>query len=229
MKGRLNGLLYVMEEHKVINHPFLKDFRDGKFTKEQVKFWAEQQFFFSVSLPNCFAALFARIPDKNWKIKRSLVDLLKLEAWGSSDDGAHSNYFKELCKYLKVDLGDLSDKQPKSYTYDYINERLRYCLQEPIENGLAVIAIGNEKINLHIFSAYREGINKVKGLEHIPTGYFDAHLQDEDNDFLVFSKLFDSIVYNERQMIGARVALESLLNKRKIYFDKLYSDLLKII
>lgn len=223
--GALDSLQDIVERHPVVSHPILKLFREGTLTRDQVKSWFEQQLYFSISLPDCFASLFARTPIQHWKVKRPLVDLLQVEAWGTNDVTAHSNYFKELATFLEIDIETLTKKAPKPYTKVYISERSRICLQEPIEIGLAAIALGNERLNLCIYDTYRAGIHKIRGLELCPTGYFDAHVRDEHNDFLVFNSLYDALVQTDAQITQVAQGLQHILDERNIFFDMLYIDL----
>lgn len=223
---KLNQIKSIPAKHPVIHHPFLEAFREGKLSVAQVKAWVEQQFYFSISLPSVFAALYARIPNQFWAEKRALVDLIKVEAWGS-EDSHHSQHFKELCNFLKIDLQQLTKQAPKPYTKDYLDYRLQLCLdpQRSLSDGLASIAIGNELLNLFLFKAYRQGIQKISGLEHCPTGYFEVHLADEHKDYMVFSQLFELISQAEMDLVSAKLALEQLLDQRVKFFDALYQDI----
>jgi hypothetical protein len=94
-----------------------------------------------------------------------------------------------------------------------------------IGQGLAAIGFGNEILNLHIFHAYREGINKIPGFESCPTGYFDAHLRDEENDSRIFQALFSKLVTTEEEYYLAQQGLLELLDKRNGFFNDLWEDL----
>lgn len=227
---KLDQIKSIPATHPVIHHPFLEAFREGRLSADQVRFWVEQQFYFSISLPSAFAAVYARIPDQFWLEKRALVDLIKVEAWGS-EDSHHSNHFKALCSCLKIDLPQLTQRVPKPYTAEYLNYRLQLCVdpEKSLTDGLASIAIGNELLNLFFFKAYRQGIHKVPGLEHCPTGYFDVHLADEQKDFVVFSQLFEVVAQNQDSVVSAEQALHKLLDRRMQFFDALYQDVQKIL
>lgn len=227
MKNALESMKTVVANHPVIHHQFLEHFRNGALTKAQVVAWFEQQFYFSISLPSAFAALYARIPDRYWEAKRPLVELINVEAWGTDNSKAHSGYFIEVAKFLSIDLNALTAAAPKHYTQDYITARLNLCLNQnrPIVQGLAAIGLGNEVLNFYIFQFYKEGIHKIEGIEECPTGYFDAHLRDEESDFQIFQSLFDAVAQNEGDLKSAEDGLRELLDKRVIFFDRLSEDL----
>lgn len=222
----LIGLRALVDSHPVLAHPFLSTFRSGSLSRSQLDLWAGQQFFFSISLPSAFAALYARIPDieRLWKDKCDLAELFKVEAWGTRETGHHSRHFIKLCDFLGINVDDL---EAKPYTERYIASRLEMCLNAArhIGQGLAGIGFGNEFLNLHIFRAYREGINKIPGCENCPTGYFDAHLRDEENDSRSFQALFNKLVTTEEEYYLAQQGLLELLDKRNEFFNDLWEDL----
>lgn len=221
------ALKSLLRQHPVISHEFLNAFRHGHLSKAHVKFWTVQQFFFSISLPSAFAALYARIPDHLWKKKRELVELLKVEAWGSKESGGHSGHFREFAEFLGIDLDQIQSSDARPYTRRYIEARLRMCLSPHghLGGGLAAIGLGNEALNLYIFEAYREGIHKIPGLERCPTGYLDAHLRDEGDDSRVFLNLYEELVDTETEHEAARRSLLELLDMRVTFLDELSADL----
>jgi pyrroloquinoline quinone (PQQ) biosynthesis protein C len=223
----LNALRPLLDAHPVTNHPFLVYFREARWTRAQVRFWAEQQFYFSISLPSAFAAIYARAPDRCWKEKRELVKLLSVEAWGLDDFRCHSHYFIELCRFLDLDIAQLTQQRPRPYTEAYLQLRLAICLDavRPVSQGLAAIAIGNEILNLYVYRAYRDGIHKIRGCEDCPTGYFDAHLNDEEADAEIFAKLFAAVVSSESDFDAAQAGLLELLDGRVTFLDALCDDL----
>ena len=223
----LGALRELVDTHPVVRHRFLERFRRAQWSKVQIRRWAEQQFYFSLSLPSAFAALHARIPDRLWQHKRKLVHLLALEAFGSEEAGAHSHHFLELCAFLGIDVAALTLRDPQPYTAAYVQLRLELCLDRarPIHVGLAAIAFGNEFLNIHIYRAYREGIRAIPGCERAPTGYFDAHLEDEESDTDVFTALLAETVTRPDDIAAARRGVLERLDARVTFFDALYQDL----
>jgi hypothetical protein len=211
----------MVEQHRVVQHPFLKAFRAGTLNKKQIRLWAEQQYFFSISLPSCFSVLYARIPYELWKEKQELLELLKIEAWGSTVDGCHSSYFTDLAQFLGVDFGSIAER---GYTRNYLAARFDLCanLSRPVAQGLAAIALGNEILNLHLFDAYREGVKQILGLENCPVGYFEAYLSDERADFEVFNSLFQAV---GGDLVNAKKGVVEILDQRVLFFDGLFADL----
>lgn len=227
--GALEALKPIVNNHEVVTHPFLRAFAAGRLSKEQVVLWCTQQFYFSLSLPRCFAALYARFPERHWQQTGKLSDVLHTEAWGSTAHDAHSAFFQEVATYLNIDVDRLAVQVPEDFTTQYIEQRFAVCTDPNIHvsQGLAAIALGNEHLNLHIFRSYRAGIHRVKGLEDCPTGYFDAHLRDEAADFAVFQELFDLMTTPELTQ-QAETTLKKLLDQRVEFFDALQRHVQKM-
>jgi pyrroloquinoline quinone (PQQ) biosynthesis protein C len=220
----------VVENHPVIRHTFLNAFQNGELSVEMLRGWLVQQYYFSISLPSCFASLYGRIDDGYWEMKRALVDLLHVEAWGSNSGGCHSRHFVDLAEFLGTGIPLLKCGGPATYTRVYLDARLQTCQHpRPVVEGLAAIGLANEVVNLFIFSAYRQGIRRMQELQLLwsscPTGYFDAHLGDEETDFEVFDRLFGLLATTPDDMTRAETAVQWLLDQRCRYLDALYADL----
>lgn len=226
-KQQYEQMKSIVYNHDVATHQFLETFRRGKLTQEQFKLWLSEQFHFSISLPSAFGAIYARLPNRFWKEKRPLVELMNVEAWGSEEEGAHSGYFKELCEFVSLDIDELTQQYPKEYTREYLDLRLDMCLnpQWSVGVGLTCIGVGNEELNRILFQAYYEGINHIPGLEHCPTGYLKAHVDDEEADSLIFAKLYGLVVKTDAERQQAERGLIQLLDGRNLFFDNLSQDL----
>lgn len=269
-KHTLEELKSEVDNSSIFYKDFLKNFSTGKLNVDHVRYWFRQQYYFSVSLPSCFAALYARTPDIYFAQKQKLAGLFNIEAGGSKDKKAHSKYFKRLGSFLGFtdrDFASLSLQKPKDFTALYLKKRLEKCLgweemegmhqlplrtagdyrttdllysmpvkiefdsqrvytgrEVPLESGLACVGLGNEYLNLKIFKLYREGIHKITGLKRCPTDYFDAHLQNEENDFKVFAGIFDQIVKSPDQIKVVKRDLRDLLIAREKYFASLHAQ-----
>ena len=221
----LQNMRNILKQHPVISHKFLMDFSNGNFTKEQIKFWLEQQFFLSVSFPDALGFLFSRIPFEHIREKRKLAEMLLAEARGSGDPDSHEAHFKKLALFFGLDADSLLHQKPKNYTQNFIQKRTSICLEKSLDESLAAIAIGNEILNLHIFQAYTNGIRNTKGLENCPTAYFDVHLRDEIDDFNILNNAFLAVSTNAKNI--EKTILE-ISDARHVYFDKLLKDMSKI-
>lgn len=225
----LDGFKRVIDTHPLLAHPLLGRMRKGELTRGEFRAWAIQQFHFSVSLPASFAALYARVPSHYWEEKRKLVELLQVEAWGAEEAYCHSLKFRELADFLELDISAMTATPPAAYTSRYLAVRLGVCLgtheQGSLTNALAVVALGNEYLNLKLFEAYRAAVTLGEEMAGCPLGYFDAHLEDEEADFKIFAGLYDLLPRTTDQDEGVEAALRMLLGEREAFFTSLAADL----
>ena len=224
MAETLTALQYLVDEHPVVSHPLLTSFGEGSFNKEQVQSWAREQYYLSLSFPDTLATLFARVNFRHVAEKRGLAEMFYREVRGGNDPDSHEAEFAKLAAFLKLDLRQLQLEEPKDYTLRFIDDRLALCQDRKISTSLAAMAVGNEYLNLQIFAAYRKGIGQIAGLKNCPTGYFEAHVRDEMDDFRIMDRAFQKVNVGceERDLCGA---VKELLAIRVRYFDDLVEDL----
>ena|SRR3989338_3898195 len=218
----LQSLQYLVDENPLLHHPLLTSFAD--LSKSQVKSWAREQYYLSLSFADTLATLFAKVPFQHVTEKRQLAAMFYKEVGGGNDLQSHEAEFAALVSFLDLHLEQLQQERPKPYTQQFIEDRVALCLQKPIAQSLAAMALGNEYLNLSIFKAYRDAIPTIAGLESCPLGYFDAHLRDEHDDFRIMDAAFQKVSdggfdNNIAQAVG------ELLEIRSRYCDALWADL----
>lgn len=213
----------LIENHPVIHHPFLEDFSSGRVGMEEVRTWASQQYFHLLTLPNCFASLYARIPLPLWKEKQGLVRVLQGEVPHSPSRASHYSLFEALSSFLQIDLDALRKNGPAPYTARFVERRMELCHSShyPVEMGLAAIGWGNEIVNLHLFEHYRKGFEIIPGLKKAPREYILAHLEEEGPDSLVFQGLLNRMIEEGASYSAMREGIQFLLDWRMDYFDGL--------
>lgn len=214
----------LIAAHPVIRHPFLSAFAKGELGKDALMVWASQQYFHLLTLPNCFAALYARLPLSVWKEKQGLVRVLQGEVPHSDTHSSHYALFESLARHLGVDLDSLRKEGPAPYTKTFIDRRMDLCLSEkhPVEKGLAGIGWGNEVVNLYLFDAYRKGFLSNLHLKGAPMEYVRAHLDEEGPDSLVFQELLERLREEGASPDIMREGILSMLEWRMAYFDGLW-------
>ncbi|MBI2145916.1 iron-containing redox enzyme family protein [Candidatus Woesearchaeota archaeon] len=221
MTETLNALQYLVDENPILQHPLLVSFADLR--KSQVKSWAREQYYLSLSFADTLAILFARVPFTYVAEKRQLADMFYTEVRGGNDLYSHEAEFAAMASFLELNLEQLQQERPKTHTQQFIDDRLALCSQKPIAQSLAAMALGNEYLNLSIFKSYRDGIPKISGLASCPLGYFDAHLRDEYDDFKIMDAAFQKVSSGLDN--GVERAVRKLLEIRTHYFDALWEDL----
>ena len=206
--------------HPILEHPFLQRLSAGEFTKEQVKVWVSQQFYFSTQFPRCLAALYARISD--FHASKPLVDFLSVEHWGSQSKGAHWKQFQKALRYFNLQIDDLMIMPPFSETSKYLNLRLSLCLHRTIEEGIGAIGFGHELVNEKIFESYFKGMAHLADIPEDVLTYFKVHVQDEPDDYQVFKQLMLTCAENRVAFELLRKGAQDVLKARYTFFDALF-------
>jgi pyrroloquinoline quinone (PQQ) biosynthesis protein C len=206
--------------HPILEHPFLKRLSAGGFTKEQVKVWVSQQFYFSTQFPRCLAALYARIDD--FHASKPLVDFLSVEHWGSESKGAHWKQFRKALRYFDLQIGDLMVMQPFPETSEYLNFRLSLCLHRTVEEGIGAVGFGHELVNERIFESYFKGMCCIRDIPEDVLTYFKVHVQDEPDDYEVFKQLMLTGAENRKAFGLLRKGAHDVLKARSKFFDAMY-------
>ena len=223
----LPALRYLVDESPLLHHPLLASFADLR--QSQVKSWAREQYYLSLSFADTLATLFARVPFQYVAQKRELADMFYREVRGGNDLQSHEAEFAAMASFLELNLEQLQQERPKPYTQQFIDDRVALCSQKPIAQSLAAMALGNEYLNLSIFKAYRDAIPTITGLENCPLGYFDAHLRDEHDDFKIMDAAFQKVnsagLNNSLEQRMIEQAVGELVDIRSRYCDVLWADL----
>jgi pyrroloquinoline quinone (PQQ) biosynthesis protein C len=238
-----NGIFFIeaektVNEHPVLNHPFLNEF--GNLTPAQLKAFIKEQYHLSVTLPQALAATYAHAEDayidgekiSAWKIGLPLMRFLGYEHWGSSETGNHSSHFLSLAGAVGLQMHDLENHQPLSQTKKFAEKRTKLCLEGPLIKALGALAFANEYSNTTIFRKYKSGVQEIMqnhGIE-IPTGYFEAHIDEEPEDYILFKKMMETYLSSapgqgardpKLMQVLALSGANALLDARQSWYDEL--------
>jgi len=209
--------------HPIVRHPFLETLKAGKYSKNQVRAWIGQQFYFSTQFPRCLAALYARLDD--FEASKSLMDFLAVEHWGSKSEGAHWKQYSRTLAFFDLQIDDLRNSEPLPETRKYLDYRLALCLERTVEEALGVIGFGHELINQKIFQSYLDGISKIDGIPAEAVTYFRVHVRDEPDDYRVLKELMFTKGGTPEAIDRMRSGAENVLRARYTFFDQIQERL----
>lgn len=200
----------------------------SRISFKSLRVWAEQQYFMSISLSQCFAALYVRSPLKLWRCRLPLLKLASGEAWGNGTDN-HGCAFLKFYKSVGGDSEALYDLTATLATEAAAQGRLEICRgdfgNDVAESALA-LAYANEFANLFIFGKLRRAIQKST-LTNIDLAYFDAHINGEvlDTSTLVD---FGCLMWSSHSSLDKAVeATDKMLDLRRRFFDEIADNLEK--
>jgi pyrroloquinoline quinone (PQQ) biosynthesis protein C len=217
-----------VNSHNIILHPFLEKLRNGGYSKEQIKIFVTQQFYFSNQFPRCLGALWCRISDH--EISLPLMKFLTIEHWGSSEQGAHWTLYEKVLAFFDLTINELKASQPFDETKTYLDFRFDLCLNGTVEEGLGCMGFAHELVNEKIFKSYYDGVKSIANVPDSALNYFKSHVEDEPEDYRIFKNIIQKYVtVKDKLELVEKGALDTL-SKRELYFDRMkvrldrYSD-----
>lgn len=207
----------LVRAHPLLSHPFFSS-PDRGLDAGELRAWLGQQYFMSISLAPCFAALYANSALYNWEARRGLLELANEEDW---DSGQHSQAFITLLEWLGGSLEEVAGKAAFPQTQAVAVARYNLCSISSIDRlvvGALTLAYANEYANRFIFAAILKSIGpdlKVR----IPKEYFTAHLRDEVEHGRILIKFAIGLSDETTRFEGVEESVTTLLDLRSSFFD----------
>jgi hypothetical protein len=186
--------------------------------RDDLTAWMRQQYFMSVSLSPCFAALSSSSDLFDWSIRLRLLDLAIEEEW---DAGPHARAFLSFWEALGGRAADLAQEPIVPATLAAAHARLALCHSAPgkaVGAGALTLALANEYANRIVFADIRKAIDRDLRRQ-LPLEYLSSHVIDEveHGDVLVTFALTQGLTENDAPAVAA--SMLSLLDKRAEFFD----------
>lgn len=213
-----SALRAIVTKHRLLSHEFLVYPQER--AEGSIRTWANQQYFMSVSLSQCFAALYARSPIFEWRDRLPPLTLAIEEAWG----GIPNNHGSSFLKFYESTGGCVSDLDridPSPETIAAAEGRLKLCRGElgyDLAASTLALAYANEYANLFLFKKLHRLVRAVLGEKFEPT-YFNAHVSDEGYHSQALLEFALRSRTPSFELEAAMAATEYLLNLRAIFFD----------
>lgn len=209
----------LVRAHPLLCHPFFSP--DGAGIGEtELRAWLGQQYFMSVSLAPCFAALYAGAALFDWRPRSRLLELAKEEDW---DSGGHSRAFVELLGALGISVATVAASAPLPHTVAAAQARLALCSGRTAHDlavGALALAYANEFANRYLFAGIFKSIRRPLK-DKIPKEYFLSHLRDEvehGNILVEFAFAMNDGRIRYDEVAGA---VKKLLDSRREFLDGL--------
>ena len=217
--------LELVQGHRLIKHEFFYQIQNGTIGREAVLHWAQQQYFMSISLAPCFAALYARVPVFDWQNRVGLMALAAEETWGYSEKN-HGEAFVSFYKSIGGDVDHLDQLTPTKETKKAAEGRLKISRGDfghDISSSAMSLAWANEYANQFIFGKLQLALRKALG-NSFDGRYFKAHIEDEESHSRSLIKLAEYYSSNPKSEDQQASAIIMLLDLRAHFFDRVLQD-----
>jgi pyrroloquinoline quinone (PQQ) biosynthesis protein C len=216
------ALRKLVRNHPLIVHPVLTGERDEHADRRAALLWVRQQYFMSISLSQCFAAIYARVPLTAWRERFPLLDLLLEEAWGHSTC-SHGQAFVAFFRSIGGDQQELETVAPMPETLRAVETRLAIA-QGSHGYGLSAsalaLAFGNEYANIFLFSRLRKAVCRLFPAADL--AYFDEHVRDERHHSASLVRVA-GLGSDAADRASADRATIELLDARRAFFEAITS------
>jgi pyrroloquinoline quinone (PQQ) biosynthesis protein C len=226
LKAYLPDIEEACISHPIFHSPLLKAMRKRSVSRATMRNFVREQFYISRQFARLLAILYGRIED----IEASapiIQHFLIHEHWGNCEENSHPDLYVKVLRFFRFNPKDLKDSDPLPETKEFLNFRIRYCMNEEVPAVLGAIALGLEFINTQIFTDYHRGMlrvpSKLPNAKEAALQYFRAHMEGEDEDYRVLKNLMRSYgCVGEAHMKLVREGAMAMLDAREKHFNKLY-------
>lgn len=188
-----------------------------------VRLWAGQQYFMSISLSQCFAAIYARAPLTDWQARSPLLDLLLEEAWGQPTC-THGRAFLAFFRSIGGDEAELATAVPMPETLRAARVRLAIAQGSDgggLPAGALALAFGNEYANIFVFSRLRKTVSRL--FPEADLAYFEEHVRDE-RDHSASLVTIGRLGADAGDYASAERATTALLDARWAFFEAIVRE-----
>ena len=219
------GLRAIVREHDLLRHRYLQMAEQGKFSKDQIKAWALQEYFVSLSFPRMMAAVVTKIPDVHEAAKYPLVKNTYEEL--GADEGlkrSHPQLLRNLIRGLGGTEEELAKNKQNQGTKYYLDRLYEICLNRSFLEGLGAIGHGNEYLVIYEYGKFMKGMNLRGLLEPKFLEFFTVNIKADVEHTAEIEKAMASFLTPETMPLieeSAREALEA----RIPFYDDICSQL----
>lgn len=160
-----------------IHHPLVKKFLKGELTKEQIKIWAIQEYWFYKGPSYWSAAEAANAP--TLVDQQILMDPLVTEM-GTGDKESHVSLYIKFCKALGATEEEVTNTPLLPGTVSAVMEFYNICKYLPLPEALAAEKIAGENVNKIRHEKYVEAYKKYYTFVPEDAMIFHAEHVEED-------------------------------------------------
>ena len=161
----------------ILTHPFYQAWQAGKLTLGDLKFYAQQYYFFEANFPRFLSAIHARCPER--EVRQDILDNLWDEEHGVRN---HRMLWLDFCGGLGLDADSVEYFAVHPNTQALLDTYESICFDGTFQEGLAAIFA-------YEFQVPQVALEKIRGLKEfygITDGpslkFFETHsVMDQDH------------------------------------------------
>ncbi len=193
----LQQLDSVIEQHKMLNHPFYQTWNMGKLSREALREYAKQYYHFVQAFPTLISATHANTPKLS--IRQELLENLIEEERG---EGNHPGLWMKFARALDVSQQDAAESKLLPETKEAIDTLRAICGDCSYLEGVSALYAYESQIP-EVAKVKIEGLKKFYGVNDATSlSFFTVH-QEAD---VYHSKSERDILEQNAKLLGEQQA-----------------------
>jgi pyrroloquinoline-quinone synthase len=215
------SLRRLVDDHPVLRHPFLEKARCGRLTVDQLRAFAVEEIFVSLSFPALLAEVICRIPYVRDDVRHTLIVNLYEEGGCGRIERSHARLLQRLAANLGVPDRDLSHACPVAETQTYVDRQFEVCRTQPFSHGLAAIGYANEYLVLLEYPPVRHCC-KAHGFSDEAVAFFDANVEADTGHMKGVEEVLSRTCVGAEEWRAVAGAVSAALDARVLFYDGLW-------
>lgn len=208
----------IVEKHKMLKHPFYKDWSAGKLSLEILREYAKQYYLFVYQFPTFISVIHSNAPTLEYR--QQLLSNLMDEEVGEKN---HPRLWLQFCQALGLSLEEVRNALPLPETAE-LNQTFRtLCQKKSFAEGVAALyayesqipAVSEEKIQT---LAKFYGISNPEDIE-----FFTVHQEADIEHTHISQEILDSLI-DETDKAKALQSARKLSRSLGRFLDGMYEN-----
>lgn len=213
----------LVKNHPVLTHPFVLSASKGQLNIDQLRSFALQESFVSLSFPTMMAEVICKIPFHLEEVRYPLITNLFEEAGEYKPANSHPSLLRKLAVALGAKKEEIESAEPLPETVTYLEKLFALCRSNNYLDGLAAIGYGNEFLVLFEYPPFKKACKQL-GLSAEILEFFDVNIKADvahaaNIDKVILLSCSDSV--SVKSVIDATIAA---LDARQIFYDGLIKE-----
>lgn len=195
--------------------PFLSRCRSGEVTREELRRFVVQQYFYSRHFTRYLCALLSNIENERDRLEL-MENLLEEIGFGHAGEIPHSQLYRQMMTAMGIRP---SEEKELETTRALVATMYECCRSQSAVVGLAALCLGAEAIVPHLYSQIVEGFSAVgEPMQNLE--FFRLHIAEDDAHAVTMQNIIlRELEKDPLQLPLLRLAALRLLQARRHFFE----------
>lgn len=214
----------IVKDHQVLRHPLLEAARRHELTKAQLKIFAIQESFVSLSFPAMLAETIAHVPYALEQVRYPLIVNMFEEVGERDLSQSHPSLLRSLAKGLGASDEEVVNSKPLPKTEAYLGMLFEICRGESYLRSLGAIGYGNEYLVLFEYPPFRDATRAVGGEDAI-LRFFDVNIEADAEHTVNLERTLAAACRGSGDVGQILDGMLQSLQARQVFYDGLWEEI----